>query len=54
MQRRDYTNHRWIIDDVPQMYRQILQGLILKRDLECVLFLRMLMETGIRPGDLWQ
>lgn len=23
MQRRDDTNHRWIIDDVPQMYRNI-------------------------------
>lgn len=53
MQRRDDTNRRWMIDDVPKMYRKILHKLIQKRDLECVLFLRMLMETGISPSDLW-
>lgn len=47
-----YTDQRVIISEIPRMYKQVLEKLLEKRDLETVLFLRMLMETGIRCRDL--
>ena len=47
-----YTDQRVIISEIPRMYNQILERLLEKRDLETVLYLRMMMETGIRCRDL--
>lgn len=47
-----YTDHHVIISEMPRMYNQILERLLEKRDLETVLYLRMMMETGIRCRDL--
>lgn len=47
------TAHKWIVLDISVMYKQVLEQLLEKRDLESVLFLRILMETGIRAEDLW-
>lgn len=40
--------------EIPEQYKEILQGLMNEGDLETVLFLRILMETGIRSIDVYK
>lgn len=53
MQKNQYIKREWIVYEIPGMYKQILKNLLEERDLGTALFLRILMETGVRPEDLW-
>lgn len=52
-QKDRYAERKWVVYEIPGMCKQILKKLMEERDLETALFLRILMETGIRPGDIW-